>query len=240
MTVTFDPINSRFVATDLPDNLTLNPGELAGATFGLWALNGEDEIEGSLDAEIINGNQGNDILFGFSGNDSLFGGKDNDSINGGAGNDLLIGNEGDDGLFGDIGNDFLRGGKGDDGLFGDAGNDTLIGDVGRDLLVGDTTSDLSGNVGADVFILRTDTAVNDINLADVIYDFGSGDRIGLTGGLSETGLIFETTSLPSPDGIPNTGTVIKVQASGAILGYVLARTPQEITGRFINADGLLG
>jgi Ca2+-binding RTX toxin-like protein len=72
-----------FVAND-------NQGLLA------YAFNGNDQLNGSGQADTINGYAGGDTLLGKGGGDKLNGGAGNDKLNGGAGNDLLTGGKGAD------------------------------------------------------------------------------------------------------------------------------------------------
>jgi Ca2+-binding RTX toxin-like protein len=213
-----------FDLTDGPDNRTFLPGEVAG--LGVRGLGGDDTINGSGDAEDINANLGNDFIDGRGGNDTLRGGQQNDFLTGNDGNDLVNGNLGDDNVSGNAGDDVVRGGQGNDGLNGDNGNDFLYGDLGQDFL--------TGGAGDDVFVLRTDTAVANASLTDQIFDFGVGsDLIGLTGGLTETGI-----SLVSGGGnLPFTAadTLIRIGTTGDFLGVVFNFTPGQLAGRFTSA-----
>jgi Ca2+-binding RTX toxin-like protein len=58
--------------------------------------NGNTQIVGNSDLDIIYGQQGGDTLIGGQGNDSLIGGTGNDRLIGGAGNDQLHGGNGND------------------------------------------------------------------------------------------------------------------------------------------------
>jgi glucose/arabinose dehydrogenase len=229
------------------DNFQLTLGLLAGLPGGVRAWEGSDRVSGSAAPEIISGNQGNDTLMGGAGNDALFGGKDDDFLMGNQGNDLLFGDDGTDNLFGgqdndylsgnqgndflsgDKGNDWMRGGKGDDLLTGLEGNDILVGDFGRDSLI--------GGDGEDTLVLRTDTAVIDAALADIIRDFNPGfDRIGLTGGLTASDIALEAGSL-APG---SSDTLMRIRASGAILGWIEGILPNGIgSDRIIPADTIL-
>ena len=86
--------------------------------------------------------------------DTFTGSPSDDVIHGLGGNDRLNGADGDDTGYGDDGNDFLQGGFGSDLLVGGAGRDTFRWD---DFGTGDT------------FAAR----------ADVVADFGRGDRVDL-------------------------------------------------------------
>lgn len=120
---------------------------------------GDDEITGSLKADLIDGGPGVDVLDGAEGADSVVGGPGDDRLRGSAGNDTLEGSGGDDLLNGGQGEDRLLGGSGLDVLNGDGGNDLLLGGAGVDsyLLVPnegtDTIEDSDGRgelrVGAD-------------------------------------------------------------------------------------------
>lgn len=244
------------------NNLSLSPGFLAPYPGGLLALDGNDRVIGSSDAELIYGNMGQDTISGGGGNDILFGGKDTDVLEGGEGNDQLNGNWGRDFLVGGNGNDTIRGGKDEDLLVGGDGNDVLIGDFGVDAL--------AGNAGSDLFVLRTDTATTDPSGADIILDFQRlSDRIALTGTLTEADIVMQAVSVPiqnllgqlgfgnqtaaqlrltallltgadidpNRDGIAS-GTQIQVASTGQLLGYVLNATPTDLTGHFTNAPGV--
>lgn len=180
-----------------------NRGTIASAPQGVRALEGDDSIFGSTAVDNINGNQGNDSLYGALGDDYLRGGRDADLVQGEDGNDILNGNKGEDLVLGGAGNDTVRGGQDADLLVGGEGNDLLIGDLGFD--------GLTGNAGADWFVLRSD-ALDSIG-GDVILDFraAEGDKIVLTGGLTEADLTFQEKNLsitdiqsilPLPDNIP--------------------------------------
>ena len=210
-----DLLSGLFLLTDNADQIEIAPGvlgvnpvALSKYPNGLAALEGNDSVRGSTDSEQIMGNQGQDTLEGQGGDDTLRGGQEFDLLYGGVGNDLLNGNLGDDYVYGNEGNDLLRGGQGNDALVGEAGNDTLIGDMGLDRLW--------GGEGADVFVLRTDTAtpamsdalpsdngVGDVDTisADFILDYNAaqGDVIGLTKGLTVNDLVITQETLTYGD-----------------------------------------
>lgn len=173
------------------DTLTIetdpNRGSIANAPQGVRALEGDDSIVGSSGADNINGNQGSDSLYGALGDDYLRGGRDADLVYGEDGNDILNGNKGEDFVTGGAGNDTVRGGQDADMLVGGEGNDLLIGDLGFD--------GLTGNAGADWFVLRSD-AIDSIG-GDAILDFraAEGDKIVLTGGLTEADVTFQEKNL---------------------------------------------
>ncbi|MDE5068858.1 MAG: calcium-binding protein, partial [Trichodesmium sp. St4_bin8_1] len=144
--------------------------------------------------------------------------KGNDEITGSDGNDLIAGNQGDDSLLGLEGNDWLRGGKGNDKLIGGMGDDYLIGDHGTDIL--------EGGAGADSFILRSNTAIEKIEEADMIDDFNVGDNdriIVIAEFTSSEDLIYELIEIRTYTG---TDTVIRLLDNSFILG-VVKDTPEE-------------
>lgn len=117
------------------------------------------------------GNSLDNVLVGWEGGDTLSGLGGDDIVLGAQGADLLLGGAGDDELLGGAGFDVLRGGAGDDVLAGEWGRDVLLGGAGTDAL--------SGGAGADVFRFATAAEIGRGSGADVISDFGAGDRIDL-------------------------------------------------------------
>jgi hypothetical protein len=129
------------------------------------ALNGsfgDDDLVGTLFADILRGQDGHDRLRGEAGddvvegenaNDVLHGGSGNDILRGGAGNDQLFGEAGSDQLFGDVGNDRLDGGFGIDRLTGGLGGDTYFVDHAADRVV-------ESGADTDAVIARTHYALS--------------------------------------------------------------------------------
>lgn len=242
------------------DYFQMSSGLLTGLPIGLVALDGNDFVLGSIDAEIINGNQGQDSIQGGGGDDLVLGGKGRDQISGDFGNDQVNGNIGEDIVFGGAGNDIVRGGKDADLVSGEDGNDLVIGDLGTDVLVG-------GNDG-DLFGLRTDIVLADPNNFDIILDFNrfEGDYIGVTGGFTEANFSLQPldvplsliTSIPGVSNIPGitpatirqtlfdltgvdidpnndgivTGTSINF-SNGVILAYAVNASPFDISGSIV-------
>jgi Ca2+-binding RTX toxin-like protein len=116
-----------------------------------WA----EEINGTNNADNMNGTIKKDIIKGLDGNDTINGKEAGDDISGGSGDDLIYGNEGRDSLKGKAGNDRIEGGEGKDRLFGDRGNDVLVGGQDNDIL--------TGGIGMDTFICGNGT--------DLLTDF---------------------------------------------------------------------
>ena len=171
----FDPITLSFTAT--PDinvsgwtGILLTATDLLGAQatdfFFITVIPPDLTINGTADADLLQGGAGNDQLFGLGG---------------------------DDALYGNAGNDFLDGGTGADAMQGGIGNDTYvvddIGDVifenlyeGIDTVFSSVSYTLPANVenltltGADP-INGTGNALNNVltgNTADNVLDGGAG------------------------------------------------------------------
>ncbi|WP_081694812.1 MULTISPECIES: choice-of-anchor K domain-containing protein [Planktothrix] len=181
-----------------------NPGGVLGS-------DNNEKILGSPVADVVFAAGGADTIESAVGNDYLRGGKGIDRILGEDGNDIINGNEGDDFISGGPGNDLVRGGQDNDEIFGNDGDDILIGEKGTDRL--------TGGVGSDVFILRTDTGIEETNAAtaDWLLDFNAseGDLIGINGGVPIDILTFTPTDV-NQDGIAD--TIIQYTETNEIIG----------------------
>jgi len=100
---TEDTEESDDIADDT--NNTIRMKSMDSSSGAMMTFGGDDEVYGTDDDDIINGNEGKDTILGLGGDDWLRGGKDDDS---------LIGAKGDDYLVGDLGADILTGGEGND------------------------------------------------------------------------------------------------------------------------------
>jgi Ca2+-binding RTX toxin-like protein len=262
---------------DTSEVINLFPGQLKNYPYGVVALGGNDSITGSSDGEWILGNSGEDLIDGYWGSDAILGGRDRDVIVGHLGNDIINGNQDSDWIIGDVSaqvfftsfpkeqepnSDILSGGQGNDILWGGFGNDTLSGDLGQDLLVGDGASSTGvflSSVGQDVFVLKHESGVDEIEDADLIVDFGFLDRIGLANGLTANDIILKERSnikikikFEVPEAIKNadtsnsfkpisgevSGTMIRLKNSNDILGFVINTEPEEIASRIISVSGI--
>jgi Ca2+-binding RTX toxin-like protein len=125
---------------------------------------GDNMIPGTDDFDRIFALEGNDIVNGLTGDDILSGGGGNDQLSGGGGNDSLYGGTyggapaevtGNDRLEGGSGGDELYGGDGDDILDGGSGSDFMSGELGDDIYYSDTESDIIRDDGGnDTLVLR--------------------------------------------------------------------------------------
>jgi predicted extracellular nuclease/Ca2+-binding RTX toxin-like protein len=148
-------------------------------------------------------------------------GSGNDTINltTRTGNVVASAGLGSDSIFGGAGNDVLDGGDGDDTIFGGAGADRLFGGTGADTLTGGLGNDrLTGGLGNDIFVLETASGT------DLILDFQSGDKFGLTGGLTFGSLSFTAN-----------GANTNIVNSGNILAIVTGIAPTAI-GVFVSGN----
>lgn len=131
---------------------------------------GNDILNGTANADLIQAGEGNDMVYGLGGDDSLVGGDGSDVLDGGQGSDSLSGDGGNDRLIGGEGADFLDGGLGSDVLDGGAGADTLMGGADGDMFVfgagGDTILDYDdGNGDMIVFDAALGLTEADISVA---------------------------------------------------------------------------
>ena len=125
---------AAFAGTIRETNVTiLNGPAYTGAT------NGNDNLVGTNQADVIDLLAGDDRYDGLAGNDIVYGGEGNDYLIGGAGSDLLRG---------DAGNDILDGGANNDQLLGGTGNDILTGGAGADQIHGGDGYDQANYAGS--------------------------------------------------------------------------------------------
>jgi len=139
-----------------------------------------DDIQGSVNEDVLYGNTGNDKLNGWESNDILVAGAGNDILSGGSGNDSLIGGNGNDILNGNSGDDTLEGGRHRDTLDVTYGNDTII------IRVGDSLKNRSDVVKG--FDWQDSLQLMNHNIADDIYsvngeDFGTIRSHNISNGL---------------------------------------------------------
>ena len=123
-----------------------------------------ENLMGTVNDDVIIGNELANVLTGLAGNDSLSGGSGSDELYGNAGQDILAGGGGDDRLEGGGENDILTGGLGNDDLYGGEGTDiadysyltsgltfTLSDDGNMELVLGaadtDTLYSIEGIIG---------------------------------------------------------------------------------------------
>ncbi len=155
----------------------------SGSNDNYSAHAGERVVAGAGDDRIDLDTSGFDA-FGEQGNDNLIGNDQVNILSGGLGNDSAFGGAGDDAIFGDAGDDSLSGGDDGDQLFGGDGLDELNGGEGRDLLAGGAGTDtLAGDAGQDVFIFKSIADSVKGSGRDQILDFShaEGDKIDVSG-----------------------------------------------------------
>lgn len=183
-------------------------------------LGGNDTVFGGDNNDLLRGNRGNDIVLGEAGNDSLFGGSGRDTLSGGLGRDQLRGRSG---------NDFLEGGGGQDLLVGNIGRDTLVGGAQRDELYGGSGNDvligvnqnatrpgageidtLRGDGGADTFVLG--------NRSTAFYtDSGSTDYAVIGDFRRGQGDVLQLNGRASDYSLGNSNNVNGLPANGTLI-----------------------
>ncbi len=134
-----------------------------GRQAEIVGTDGDDELRGTPERDVIWGGGGADSIHGSLGNDLLCGGPGADLVHGGRGNDEVDGGAGDgDRAIGDLGDDKVLGGTGDsDEAAGSLGIDTVSGGPGDfDFVHGDYGYDrMDGGPGQhDIASFATDVA----------------------------------------------------------------------------------
>ena len=159
--------------------LAVNMGSLTGGYYQVQVTDGNsansvvqtdllkyiENLQGSVGADSITGDNRANKLEGMGGDDSLMGGDGNDILQGGLGNDKLFGGQDNDILEGDAGDDILEGG---------AGADTLIGGDG----VG--TEDTASYASAAVRTLAVNSTVSGVVASLLSNSSNEGDAAGDT------------------------------------------------------------
>lgn len=159
--------------------------------------NGNDDLDGTSNNDLIISGNGEDIIDAGDGNDVVVAGRGDDEIDGGDGHDLIFGGKGDDTIQGGAGNDLIFGGKGDDTIDGGEGCDIISAGKGNDTVIFDVDQNMgaqnyfSGGSGNDTLRLRlTQAQVDEMTAAGVFAAFAS--HVGSHGGFdfSSFGLSF--------------------------------------------------
>ena len=198
--IKLDMVNGTTFATS--GDVTLGTGINDLRQLGIANL----KATGNDVANLITGNKGANLLEGAAGNDNLSGGAGADEVFGGADNDWVYGGAGADFVSGDAGNDFVFGGSGMDRLQGGAGSDVISGGTEKDTFVfengggRDSISDFSVR-GREVLLfddaLWEGRTLNEAQVVaqfgrvvagSVVFDFGEGDVVTLTGIRSLSGV----------------------------------------------------
>ncbi len=173
---------------------------IAEATANMRGGAGDDFLQGTVEANVIYGDEGADILLGGGkGRDTLYGGKQNDSLGffkAGGDNNLNLALSGGSG--GNQGSNFLRGDSGDDLVVGINIRDSLFGGKDQDTLQGvGSSSYLDGGEGDDSLYIKNPTQIqfnafngnNDTVTVGVekITLLGGAGNDTITGGYGQSG-----------------------------------------------------
>lgn len=132
---------------------------------------GNDTLSGSFVFALA----GNDTVNGTSGSDVLYGGAGNDKLNGLAGNDFLYGGEGNDTLTGGGGNDLLNGGLGSDTFVFDRKVAGLV--TVEDFRLGADELDMIAVKNSGYASVAEFLSQGKDSSAGVLYDLGSSDLL---------------------------------------------------------------
>ncbi|MDX1781885.1 MAG: M10 family metallopeptidase C-terminal domain-containing protein, partial [Thalassovita sp.] len=160
----------------------------------IWGRGGNDSIYGGSGEDTLKGGAGTDRLYGGDDKDKIYGGRGTDYADLGDGNDRFndsreSGASGADTVVGGNGRDYIRLRGGDDIATGGAGRDVFIfksGDIDADTItdyeIGTDSLRIddklwSGTLTADQVV----STYADLSGSDVIFDFGNGNMITLTG-----------------------------------------------------------
>src|SRR5205085_3010287 len=186
----------------------------------------DDNIDGTIDADLIHGGAGNDHLNGLEGNDALYGEAGDDVLDGGTGTDQMYGGIGDDiyvvDSTGDKSNEAA--GEGDDLVLASAsyalganierltligtGNITAVGNALANVLIGNVGNNtLSGGAGADTMIGGDGNDIYIVDDAgDVVSEVASQGTDTVQVGFSYTlGANVENLTLTGAAAINGTG-----------------------------------
>lgn len=156
---------------------------------------GNDELRGEAGDDLLVGNAGDDKLRGGLGSDRLYGNSENDYLLGGGDDDFLDGGDNDDYLAGDAGNDELVGGLGIDFLFGNVDDDKLFGNADNDELNGGQGQDkLNGGQGNDVLFGDFGSDILEGGPGDDLIDGGSGVDTAVVTGLRASYTVTQTST----------------------------------------------
>lgn len=208
-----------FNATETEYTGTLDADLIVGNNLGNF-------IDGSDGSDAIFGGGGDDILLGGEGDDVILGGAGNDTIETGPGNNVADGGSGDDSIFAAEGNDVLSGGSGNDAIFAGDGDDIVTGGDGDDFISGGTSTLGDETVDGNLFIVTS----NDALLGDAGNDtYVIGSEENSTGVFIQAGV----------SGLDNEGEVARYVAKIEAVegdedaGFLVYDT---VTGEYVELD----
>ena len=198
--VKLDVVNGNTILSS--GDITLGTGLHNVRLLGAAAL----DATGNSLANAITGNSAANVLSGGAGADGILGGAGADTLYGGADADKLYGEAGFDFIYGGDGADLLFGGSGSDRMSGGTGADVMTGGLDRDTFVfmnrdgADRIADYSVSLRETLLLddaLWGGTVMTEAQVVKayakivggyVVFNFGEGDVLTLTGVRSTTGL----------------------------------------------------
>lgn len=179
-----DPVLALFNVGVQVINGTLNNDVLIG-NDGNDVINGgnrDDIIQGGGGDDVLDGGNGVDMIDGGLGDDTIFGGNGNDTITGGSGFDIIDGGGGNDVIDGGNDADIITGGIGNDRIDGGFGDDSIDAGDGNDTVFGGGGNDLIfGGLGRDIIDGGTGNDLIDGGIGNDVINGGTGNDL-ITGG----------------------------------------------------------
>ena len=179
-------VGTLFFGTIDPAFVLINDGTVDTSPDPVNGTNGDDEMTGTLENDLVFLRAGNDTYDGLSGDDDIRPGPGDDNIDGGPGVDTVTYTAATGGItvYLEYSGADIGGGEGADtltnieNLTGSAFDDRLIGDAGNNVLRGWTGNDvLKGKGGDDLFFgADGDDRIRAEDGADILYG-GDGSDI---------------------------------------------------------------
>jgi VCBS repeat-containing protein len=216
------------------NTFALVPGGVVGQDPTVATQLGDDLIHGTVDADVIYGDNGDNADgLNVGGADSIFAGSGEDVVYGEGGNDSLSGEGGRDQLTGGDGKDTLRGGDSADVLSGGRGADVIDGGPGDDRIVYASIADSSGGKVDTVIDFSHGLNYSSGDKLDITALAGPGSDIHWTGAVAQSGAAWYE---PVAGGVR---LMVDVNGDAAAdLEVFLAQTPFDLP--FIRHSDVLG
>lgn len=188
---------AALLASPLPSAPAAAAPECFGRAATIVGTDGDDDIEGTSDRDVIFSGGGRDEVQGLGGDDLICGGAMIDHLRGGAGDDALEGGPGsaDDWLFGDEGADRLHPGcshEEGDLLEGGGGPDRLIGSLcGQATMVPGAGDDFVRATGGEIAFPGAPGAIH-VDLTEGVATGEGRDRIEIVQPPRDSGIRVAT------------------------------------------------
>ncbi len=246
------------LASNSVATLNVRATDGGGATFDetinvrVGTTGNDAAITGGANTDIVYALGGNDTVNGNNGDDTLFGQDGTDALNGGAGNDTLYGGA-NGGILG-LGIENLNGGTGNDAMNGGAGPDNFIVDAafGNDIITGfDATTGVVlglvlqdriavGNIGITAANFATRVTIGADGTGGTLLTLRDGATNTVQGTIDLVGVnaanISATDFNFTPTGMSLSDYKVSENAAGAIIGDVVIHDDSGDTHTFVVSD----